>query len=165
MCITLRIQPVFLLLPRHHPIRWGVTSFVLLCLAGTFVLPLLTQLLCQSTMLQLPYFIFGKWSVIETSYIWGVIVSDPSRVQTIESVTWNKAEEAKNARVSQRSYFLLKSRMGFQTAFRFKTITCLVPDFLHCNISLLVVLVLHWASFIYIYFISLVLFLSHASYL
>lgn len=122
MCITLRIQPVFLLLPRDHPIRRGVTCFALLCLAGIFVLPLLTQLLCQSTMLQLPYFIFGWWAVFKTCYFWGVIVSDPS-------VTWNKAEEAKNARVSQRSYFLLKSRMGFQTAFRFKTITCLCPIF------------------------------------
>ena len=53
----------------------------------------------------------------------------------------------------------------FGEAFRFKTITCLLPDFLHCNRSLLVVLVLHWASFIYIYFVSLVLFSPHASYL
>lgn len=104
-------------------------------------------------------------AVIETCYFWGVIVSDSSRVQTIESVTRNQAEEAKNMKVSQtEKQNGIPNGIEFGEAFRFKTITCLLSDFLHCNRSL-VVLVLHWVSFIYIYFVSSVLFLSHASYL
>ena len=76
-------------------------------------------------------------------------------MKTIESVTRNKAEEAKDTRVSQtEKQNGIPNGIEFGEAFRFKTITCLLPDFLHCNSSLLVVSALHWASFIYIYFVS-----------